>query len=59
MPSFNSWMKSINTILFNKTGFEISDLPDEPFRDFYDDGLVPSEVVNIMVDTHQWILGCH
>ena len=59
MTSFNSWMKSINTILLNKTGFEISDLPDEPFRDFYDDGLLPIEVVNIMVDTHQWILGCH
>ena len=47
--AFESWMSNVNALLFADTGFVIPDLPDEPFRDYYDDGLFPKDVVEIMI----------
>ena len=33
--SFETWMDYINYLLFVRHGFEIKDLPDEPFMDYY------------------------
>jgi hypothetical protein len=48
--SFETWMDYINYLLFVRHGFEIKDLPDEPFMDYYDDGMTHDEVVDIMVN---------
>ena len=49
-PTFESWMESINNLLLATHGVEVSDMPDEPFRDYYDDNLTHEEVVTIMVE---------
>jgi len=48
--AFENWMKNINARLFSDYGCTIGDLPDEPFRDYYDEGLTPKNVVEIMKD---------
>jgi len=55
--TFESFMKTVNALLFADTGFVISDLPDEPFYDYYDDGLIPKEVVEIMIAAMPYFLG--
>ena len=46
--SFETWMVNVNCLLFADYGYEISDLPDEPFRDYYDDGTSVQDMVEIM-----------
>jgi hypothetical protein len=48
--NFSNWIEQINAILFAKWEVQISDLPDESFRDYHEDGLTPEEVVNIMIE---------
>ena len=48
--AFKNWLENINALLFADYGFVIEDLPDEPFRDYYDEGLTPKNVVEIMAD---------
>jgi hypothetical protein len=43
-------MNQINNNLVTQYEVRISDLPDEPFWDFFEDGLEPQEVVNIMIE---------
>ena len=49
-PTFEEWMDSINTILWDTHRVVVSDLPDEPFVDYYEDSLTPQDVVDIMVE---------
>lgn len=48
--NFNKWLATVNAVLFSEIRLQIPDLPDEPFRDYYDDGLEPKEVVEIMIE---------
>ena len=48
--NFNKWLATVNALLFAEIRLQIPDLPDEPFRDYYDDGLEAQEVVAIMID---------
>jgi hypothetical protein len=50
MATFEEWLDTINAILMDAHGVEIADLADEPFVDYYDDGLEPHDVVDIMVN---------
>ena len=57
MATFESFMQIVNALLYADTGFVISDLPDEPFYDYYDDGLEPKDVVEIMLAAMPYFLG--
>ncbi len=48
--AFENWMNQINNNLVTQYEVRISDLPDEPFWDFFEDGLEPQEVVKIMIE---------
>jgi len=41
---FTTYMAKIDAIVGAKVGLSIHDLPDLPFRDFYDDGVPPARV---------------
>jgi hypothetical protein len=47
--AFEKWIESVNVLLFANYGVLISDLPDEPFWDYFEDNLSPKNVVDIMV----------
>ena len=48
--NFETYMTTINSLLLLNYNMEVQDLPDEPFMDYYDDGLTCTEVVKIMRD---------
>ena len=37
--SFENWLARIDAIVSEKCGLSVHDLPDCPFRDWYDDGV--------------------
>lgn len=43
--SFELWMIKVNNLLAAKVGVGSEDLPDYCWRDAFDDGLTPKEVV--------------
>jgi hypothetical protein len=45
---FDKWIESVNVLLFANHGVIISDLPDEPFWDYFEDNMSPKDVVDIM-----------
>jgi hypothetical protein len=56
LMNFNTWLSHINTALYAKHGFDIGDLPDEPFYDYYEDNLTPDQVVGIMIQNNMCLV---
>jgi hypothetical protein len=56
MAPFTVWLSHINTVLRAKHGFDIGDLPDEPFYDYYEDNLTPDKVVGIMIQNNMCLV---
>ncbi len=46
---FETWFNTINNILYSECGLHIQDFPDQPYTDYYDDGLTCQEVVDVML----------
>jgi hypothetical protein len=40
--SFDVWMQQVTNAVLAKIGFSVSDLPDVPFSDWYEDGVTPA-----------------
>jgi hypothetical protein len=38
-PDFDTWMKLVDEAVYARINCSVHDLPDCPFRDWYDDGL--------------------
>lgn len=47
--TFNTWMKQVEQTLLNTIGLSHLDLPDFPFRDWFDDGISVSEAVGAVL----------
>lgn len=45
---FAAWLEKIDARLIRLYGLGVLDLPDQCYRDHYDDGLTASEVIQIM-----------
>ena len=56
MVPFTEWLSHINTVLRAEHGFDIGDLPDEPFYDYYEDNLTPDQVVGIMIQNNMCLV---
>lgn len=37
--AFDSWLGAVDRIVNERTGVSVHDLPDMPFRDWFDDGV--------------------
>jgi len=48
MNTFNQWLAQVNALLYDKYGVNIGDLPDEPFQDFFMEGIEPVTMVDTM-----------
>jgi hypothetical protein len=42
-PDFGEWMRLVDAAVWSRAGCSILDLPDCPFRDWYDEGLTPRD----------------
>jgi hypothetical protein len=52
--SFEEWMKAVDRQAIRKAGISIHDLADQPFRDLFEDGLDPAEVVADILEDEGW-----
>lgn len=43
--AFRSWMRAVDQVLLRKYDVTHLDLPDPTWRDWFDDGLTPSQAV--------------
>jgi hypothetical protein len=50
--SFEEWMYMVNQLVYNDTGFEVSDLPDEEYRINYDYGMCPKNMAKIVITNY-------
>lgn len=46
---FEFWMRDVNASIMAKTGMSSMDLPDMPYRDWYDDGRSPKSAASAAV----------
>ncbi|MCI0579950.1 MAG: hypothetical protein L0332_24075 [Chloroflexi bacterium] len=48
--SFAAWMRQVNAAVFARAFVSADDLPDQPYRDWYDDGLSPEEAAGAALE---------
>lgn len=41
--SFQEWMRKVNICVAQRIGLSAEDLPDQPYRDWYDSGMTPQD----------------
>lgn len=51
---FECWMHEVDTTTWDRAGISTHDLPDQPFRDYWDSGLNPAEVVEQVLEDEGW-----
>jgi len=44
--TFEQWMKAADLACMAKAGLSLLDLPDVPFRDFYEDEMAPADAAD-------------
>lgn len=47
---FDRWMSAVDGHVQIKLGVSVHDLPDMCFRDYYDDGMTPAQVAQIVME---------
>ena len=40
---FQAWLKALDEIFYTETGLSLQDLPDQNYRDLFDDGCTPED----------------
>lgn len=54
VDKFSIWCNNIDSALMGTIGLAASDLPDIPFRAYFDDGLTPAEAIESAVEDGWW-----
>ena len=49
-PTFEQWMAEVDDVLVRKVGVSSADLPDVPYRDFYDVGSTAEEAAEEAIE---------
>lgn len=47
---FNTWMDAVDREIISVCGLGVNDLPDQSFRDWFDDGLTPREAAEYTLE---------
>lgn len=47
--SFDEWMEKVEELMEEGYGVSIHDLPDQQYRDCYDSGIGPSEMIQMIL----------
>jgi len=53
---FRDWLLQVNKIVFNKINIELQDLPDELYRDIFDNGYSATYMSGIIIDHYHELL---
>jgi hypothetical protein len=49
-PAFRAWLKEADEVCVDIAGVGIHDIADQPFRDWFADGLSPEEAVQLALE---------
>jgi hypothetical protein len=47
---FEAWLLELDDICHNEMGISYKDLPDQPFRDWFNDGFTPEDAYYQMIE---------
>lgn len=47
---FNQWMRQLDAAVLYRAGVSVHDLADQPFRDWFDEGIEPSQAAELILD---------
>lgn len=50
--SYFEWLNTVETVVFNRIGLYLDDLPDETYRINFDDGMSVQEMAKIVTDPY-------
>jgi hypothetical protein len=50
IPTFNHWMQQLDRLCIDTYGFSIHDLPDQNYRDLYNEGATVAEAFAEIAD---------
>jgi hypothetical protein len=50
MDSFVEWMKKVNRVVVSVAGLSVRDLPDQPFREWFDEGMDAHEAAELTLE---------
>lgn len=54
---FDTWMRKVNGCVAERCGLSADDLPDKPYRDWYDSGMTPQDAaVEVISDEAPFLL---
>jgi len=48
---FRHWMLRVNNSVVIRTGLDVEDLADMPYRDWFDDGLTPAQAARLALQS--------
>jgi hypothetical protein len=51
--NYKKWMEKVDRILIKNIGAPSSDLPDAPYRDWYEDGMTPARAAKKAI-SEEW-----
>ena len=54
--TFKEWLAAVDKICYENTCLSYEDLPDQTWRDWYEDELTPQEAFDEMCDNEGWDL---
>ena len=43
------WMRALDRAVGQRVGVSVHDLSDQPFRDWYDDGITPAQAARLAI----------
>ena len=46
----DAWIAEIDKLVLARYGFSVHDLPDQPFSDWYEDGITPEQCIALIDD---------
>jgi hypothetical protein len=51
---FDVWMKKVDKAVIARSGVSIHDLADQPFADWFEDGISPSQAAKLSLESEGW-----
>jgi hypothetical protein len=48
--TFGKWMRAVDVAVMRVIGLSIHDLADQPFRDWYEDGITPTQAARLALE---------
>jgi hypothetical protein len=52
--NYDLWLESVDYCVQDTAGVSVFDLTDQPFRDWFEDGIHPQEAADLALEDNGW-----